>query len=52
MRATGWAQTLDDVAALDGRGWASWCDGDAADRFAEHVASFVRRSNRTAVRAG
>jgi hypothetical protein len=34
MRATGWAQTLDDVAALDGRGWASWCDAAAADRFA------------------
>ncbi|MEO6509525.1 MAG: glycosyltransferase [Nocardioides sp.] len=48
---TGWAPMLDEVAALDGRGWRSWCDGDAADRFAEHVASFARRSTRTAVRS-
>lgn len=28
---------LDRVQALDGRGWAGWCDGDAGSRFADVV---------------
>lgn len=31
------ARLLDEVAALDGARWASWCDGDAARRFADVV---------------
>ena len=32
-----WARVLDRAAALDPRRWAEWCDGRAADRFAEVV---------------
>jgi hypothetical protein len=37
----GWADRLERVAALDGRRWESWCDGDAANRMTEHIESFV-----------
>lgn len=32
-----WPGLLDEVAALDGRRWSAWCDGDAATRFADVV---------------
>jgi hypothetical protein len=32
-----WAGVLDRAAALDPRRWAEWCDGRAADRFADVV---------------
>ena len=32
-----WAGVLDRAADLDPRRWAEWCDGRAADRFAEVV---------------
>jgi hypothetical protein len=33
--ATGpWAALLHDALALDGSGWAGWCDGHAAHRIA------------------
>jgi hypothetical protein len=41
--AAGWAQRLADVAALDGHVWRRWCDGHAADRMAELLASFASR---------
>jgi hypothetical protein len=34
-----WAAVLDQTAELDGRLWASWCDGRAARRFAEVVST-------------
>jgi len=34
---SGWADRLATAAALDGAAWSSWCDGRAADRFAEVV---------------
>ncbi|MTB89089.1 hypothetical protein H9L21_11035 [Aeromicrobium senzhongii] len=36
--STGWAERLDRAVGLDGRDWAPWCDGRAAERFAEVVA--------------
>ena len=36
----GWAELLESAAALDGSRWAEWCDGHAADRFADVVAGF------------
>lgn len=33
----GWSALLDEVASLPGDGWADWCDGRAAERFAEVV---------------
>jgi len=36
----GWNARLAAVAALDGQAWGSWCDGGAADRLAEYLASF------------
>ncbi|GAA3540420.1 glycosyltransferase [Aeromicrobium flavum] len=39
---TGWAERLDRAAALDGGAWAAWCDGRAAERFAEVVDRVVR----------
>jgi hypothetical protein len=35
--AAEWTGVLDRAAALDPRGWTEWCDGWAADRFAEVV---------------
>jgi hypothetical protein len=35
----GWSQRLDSALALDGARWSSWCDGRAAERFADLVAS-------------
>lgn len=32
---TDWAVLLDRAAALDGGGWARWCDGHAGERFAD-----------------
>jgi hypothetical protein len=32
-----WAALVVEVAALDGRRWAGWCDGGAATRFADVV---------------
>ncbi|NPD04897.1 glycosyl transferase [Nocardioides sp. zg-1308] len=32
-----WPEVLERAAALDARRWADWCDGDAADRFADVV---------------
>jgi hypothetical protein len=43
---TGWAERLAEVAALDGRAWADWCDGHAANRLAEYLASFSSRRRR------
>jgi hypothetical protein len=39
--SSGWPALLDEVAALDGSTWSAWCDGDAADRFAGYLESFV-----------
>jgi hypothetical protein len=33
----GWSSLLDEAARLDGAAWASWCDGDAARRFADII---------------
>ncbi|MBC7680484.1 MAG: glycosyl transferase, partial [Pseudorhodobacter sp.] len=33
----GAADLLDEVRSLDGSGWSTWCDGGAADRFADVV---------------
>jgi hypothetical protein len=38
---TGWAALLDEVATLDGSAWSTWCDGEAADRYADYLESFV-----------
>ena len=35
----GWAERLEHADLLDGEDWASWCDGHAAERFAEVVRS-------------
>ncbi|MXG91780.1 glycosyltransferase [Nocardioides flavescens] len=32
-----WARLLERAAALDGAGWTGWCDGRAAERFADLV---------------
>ena len=45
--ATGWAARLAEVGALDGQDWAGWCDGGAADRLAEYLASFSSRRHRS-----
>lgn len=45
--ASGWPALLDEVSALDGQGWASWCDGEAADRFAAYVDTFERARRRS-----
>ena len=37
LEARDWGRLLDETAALDG-GACRWCDGHAADRFADHVA--------------
>jgi hypothetical protein len=34
-----WPTLLDEVAALDGETWSTWCDGGAAERFARLVRS-------------
>ncbi len=34
----GWPEVLRRAASLDGGGWARWCDGRAAERFAQVVA--------------
>ena len=39
-----WPQLLDSAAALDPGRWAAWCDGRAADRFAEVVLATSRRT--------
>ncbi len=36
---SGWPQLLARAAGLDGRRWRGWCDGAAAQRFAEVLAS-------------
>jgi hypothetical protein len=36
-------EALDKAAVLDGRDWAGWCDGRAAERFAEVVLGVVAR---------
>ncbi|WP_205472487.1 glycosyltransferase [Nocardioides sp. SYSU D00038] len=38
-----WAATLEQAGRLDGRDWASWCDGGAAARFAEVVRATALR---------
>ena len=40
---------LDEVAALDGSAWSAWCDGAAADRFADYLESFARVAGRSDV---
>ncbi|WP_027862301.1 glycosyltransferase [Marmoricola sp. URHB0036] len=37
----GWTEVLDRAAELDGMGWARWCDGRAAQRFAQVVAEHL-----------
>ena len=44
-----WGDVLDRAAALDPRGWTQWCDGWAADRFADVV---LRTRERVSGRAG
>jgi len=39
-----WAGLLDRAAALDGVGWADWCDGRAAERFAAVVLETARET--------
>lgn len=38
---TGWRERLETAAALDGTAWSSWCDGQAATRFAAVVDELV-----------
>jgi hypothetical protein len=38
-----WSDVLDEAASLDPRGWAAWCDGRAADRFADVVLATLAR---------
>ena len=38
LPADRWAERLERCAALDATTWARWCDGGAADRFADVVA--------------
>ena len=42
LPAHGWAGLLERAARLDGRGWADWCDGHAASRFADLIAGSSR----------
>lgn len=42
--ADGWPALLAEAAALDGSGWADWCDGAAADRFADLVLATCART--------
>jgi hypothetical protein len=44
---TGWAARLTEVAALDGQAWGGWCDGRAAERMAEYLASFSAHRRRS-----
>ena len=37
----GWTERLTEVAGLQGRAWRRWCDGHAADRMVEFLASFA-----------
>lgn len=37
----GWDQVLERAAGLDGAGWSAWCDGRAAERFADLVVAAV-----------
>lgn len=46
--ATGWPTLLDETASLDGSRWASWCDGSAAHRFADHVDAIAGQRGRGA----
>ncbi len=39
-----WPEVLDAAVALDPARWAAWCDGRAADRFAEVVLGTRRRT--------
>jgi hypothetical protein len=41
-----WSGVLERAAALDPRGWTDWCDGWAADRFADVVLSTRDRTRR------
>ncbi len=41
-----WPQRLERVSRLDGGTWSSWCDGQGADRMAEHIDSFATRRRR------
>ena len=38
----GWPDLLDQARSLDGQRWAEWCDGHAADRFADVVTALRR----------
>ena len=40
----GWAELLDQASSLNGEGWADWCDGRAAQRFADLLLDLVRQS--------
>ena len=42
LPAEGWAERLERCAAIDAAGWARWCDGGSADRFADVVAGVAR----------
>ncbi|MCL3838945.1 glycosyltransferase [Aeromicrobium duanguangcaii] len=42
--STDWAERLDRAAGLDGREWAGWCDGRAAERFADVVARVTQEA--------
>ncbi len=44
--ATGWSTRLAEVADLDGLDWRPWCDGHAAERVADLLASFRSRRRR------
>lgn len=39
--AHGWPALLEHAAGLDGGAWSCWCDGDAANRFADVVRETV-----------
>ncbi|MBS2939768.1 hypothetical protein KDN32_18660 [Nocardioides sp. J2M5] len=39
-----WPALLAEAASLDGSRWAGWCDGSAADRFAEVVLATAART--------
>jgi hypothetical protein len=43
---TGWGPRLESAAELDGARWAEWCDGAAAERFADLVDRVVQRGTR------
>jgi hypothetical protein len=38
-----WPDLLEHAASLDPRGWTAWCDGRAADRFADVVLATLAR---------